>query len=79
MKNALGGFVNETLINLDLRYLGNLDHKLVLELPKEEEGERACWVAVFNCFCTLDKFFRPQIKQLIITDSSASNKRFKPR
>jgi hypothetical protein len=75
LKSARDGSVEEAFIDpaLGLGRLDGLNKKPDLE-PGEES---AYWAAVTNRIRTLVQSFKPQITQLILTGSSASDPRFK--
>jgi hypothetical protein len=75
LKSVRDGSVEKTFIDLELG-LGRLDG-LSKKPDLEPEGERAYWAAVTNRIRAFVQSFNPQITQLILTGSSASDPRFK--
>ncbi|KAH0548141.1 hypothetical protein GP486_008130 [Trichoglossum hirsutum] len=75
LKSARDGSVEEAFIDPELG-LGRLDglNKIPRMGPEEEE---TYWLAVTDRIRTLVQSFKPQITQLILTGSSASDPRFK--
>lgn len=77
LRNVKDGSLDQAFIDPALG-LGNLD-ELGTKPDLEPEEESAYWTAVTNQIRTLVQSFKPQITQLILTGSSASDSRFKAR
>ncbi|KAI9764587.1 MAG: hypothetical protein M1840_008316 [Geoglossum simile] len=75
LKSVRDGAVEEAFISPELG-LGKLD-RLNNKLDLEPEEEGAYWAAVTNRIRALVQSFNPQITELILTGSSASDPRFK--
>lgn len=77
LRSVKDGSVDQAFIDPSLR-LGNLD-ELDCKPELKPEQESAYWTAVTNHIRSLVQTFKPQITQLILTGSSASDSQFKAR
>lgn len=75
LKSAKDGLVEDTFIDPDLG-LGRSDALTVLSTPRPEDGT-VYWTALASRIRMLVLSFKPQITQLILTGSAATDQRFK--
>ena len=75
LKSSKDGSVEETFIDLDLG-LGRLGEVDTISMPRPQDST-VYWKAIASRIRALVRSFKPQITQLILTGSSATDRQFK--